>query len=236
MTKAVILNCIAHSSDKSEKLECKVIRDETRVNTFNVRVKRTDQNMDDRADDNACNSPKRFKVSADQPTKVALAGNASKYNYIIFLLLLLISLVRFIIFFVLWNQSVVNITGTTKPKSKEGKKGKKGKSSRAIVLRKPGPKSLEFVEVNQVLLCKMRGYPEWPCMVTDIENKFIHITFFGDKTTHKTTIGHLFDFKLNHLTVRKHLRRLTTPLYRKSVLEAELSLGVPKEHSILNEI
>lgn len=60
--------------------------------------------------------------------------------------------------------------------------------------------------------------------------------FFGDKTTHKTSIIHLFDFKDCHGIILCNLQRLKSTLYEKSIREAEIMMGVSPELSIVNQL
>lgn len=82
----------------------------------------------------------------------------------------------------------------------------------------------------------MRGYVAWPALVNGIENKLISIEFFGDKTTHKATIGNFFKFEASQAYIIGNLKRKKNFLYSKAVKEAEIMLGVPSKNSILNQI
>lgn len=113
-------------------------------------------------------------------------------------------------------------------------KTKSKKPSKALVRIKHNSMRLENVDIGQVLLCKMRGFAEWPCVVTSINGNSIHVLFYGDRTTHKTTIAHLFDFRHCIELILDNLKRLKSLLYQRSVREAEVSLGIPFELSILN--
>lgn len=50
------------------------------------------------------------------------------------------------------------------------------------------PTPCDHVERGQVVLCKMRGFCEWPAIVTGFEKNLITVEFFGDHTTQKTAI------------------------------------------------
>lgn len=115
---------------------------------------------------------------------------------------------------------------------------KKNQKSKALAKIEPVPKPVpcELVEIGQVLLCKMRGYVAWPALVNGIENKLISIEFFGDKTTHKATIGNFFKFEASQAYIIGNLKRKKNFLYSKAVKEAEIMLGVPSKNSILNQI
>lgn len=95
---------------------------------------------------------------------------------------------------------------------------------------------MQSVRVLQVILCKMRGWTEWPAKVINVNGNEIEVRFCGDGKTLKTNIGHLFGFQENHLKIISDLQRLKDPLYKKAVQEAELELNIPTELSILNQI
>lgn len=78
----------------------------------------------------------------------------------------------------------------------------------------------------------MRGFAEWPCVVTEIVGNLIKIKFFGDQTTHKTTINNFFDFKESSEVIKCNASRLKSPLYKKAVQEAEIALGIPRHLSL----
>lgn len=122
--------------------------------------------------------------------------------------------------------------------SKHKEKPKKGASCRALVKRKPTPKCvpLQNVEMRQVLLCKMRGWTEWPARVIGMSGNIIEVRFFGDGKTQKSTIANLFSFQESCEKIIYDLERLEDPLYKKAVLEAEIELNIPSELSILNRI
>lgn len=118
---------------------------------------------------------------------------------------------------------------------------KKSKKIGAIVKRQPIPKPTpcDHIDIGQVVLCKMRGFVEWPALVTGFNNNLIAIEFFGDKTTHKAAIKNFFIFEKSHDTIVNNIRSkkgYSRELYCKSVREAEDLLGVPREISILNQI
>lgn len=99
-------------------------------------------------------------------------------------------------------------------------------------LAKPKPKPLEKANIGDVILCRLKGYPAWPCRVTDVEKNMISVEFFGDGTTTKTSIKNCFDFVDSVETCLSVLRNRKTPLYSKSLKEAESVLGIPVEKSI----
>lgn len=63
---------------------------------------------------------------------------------------------------------------------------------KAVAKYKSKLKPCENVKIDEVLLCKMKGYCEWPCLVTRFEKNLIKIEFFGDHTTHKAAISNFF--------------------------------------------
>lgn len=106
----------------------------------------------------------------------------------------------------------------------------------AVAKYKSKLKPCENVKIGEVLLCKMRGYCEWPCLVTGFEKNPIEIEFFGDHTSHKAAISNFFSFVNNSDNIISNLKPKKNTLYRKSVIEAEMLMGVPSEESILNRI
>lgn len=112
------------------------------------------------------------------------------------------------------------------------------KKSKEIVRFKPTskPKPCERVEIGEIVLCKMRGYCEWPASVTELQKNVVHIEFFGDHTTHKSTLGNIYKFEESHDLILANLKMKKTPQYSKAVREAESVLGIPFEKSIMNQI
>lgn len=119
-----------------------------------------------------------------------------------------------------------------------GKQPKIKEKSTAVVKYRPisKPKPCDSVQMGEVVLCKMRGFAEWPAVVTGIENNLIHIEFFGDHTKHKATIKSFFKFRDSHDLILANLKSKKTPLYAKSIKEAEMVLGVPPECSIFTKM
>lgn len=81
----------------------------------------------------------------------------------------------------------------------------------------------------------MNGYCAWPARVIAIDKnqKFdIHVQFFGDNTTHKTTIIHIFGFSNSAEVILSNLKGRKNPLYAKAIKEAELCLGISCERSL----
>lgn len=110
--------------------------------------------------------------------------------------------------------------------------------SRALVLRRPKlmPNRCQTVEIGQVILYRLSGFCEWPAEVTSVDGIMAHIKFFGDRTTQKSKIANFFKFEDSHEIILYNLRNRKTALYRKSVREAEIVLGIPEQFSILNQI
>lgn len=113
---------------------------------------------------------------------------------------------------------------------------KKRKNNGALVPVAKKPKHCECVQMGEVILCKIRGYSEWPCVVTGFENALIDVRFFGDDTTFRTTKECCYEFKDCHDLILSNLKKLKKPTYKKAIEEAELVMGIPREHSILNQV
>lgn len=100
----------------------------------------------------------------------------------------------------------------------------------------PKPKNCTNIVIGEVVLCRMRGFAEWPSFVTSINGNMISVEFFGDHTTHTAAIEHFYIFEESTDTILSNLRKYKRPLYKKSVKEAENALGIPADKSILNLI
>lgn len=98
------------------------------------------------------------------------------------------------------------------------------------------PEKCTNVVIGQVVLCRMRGFGEWPSFVTHISGNMISVEFFGDHTTHTAAIEHFYLFEESVDTILGNLRKYKRPLYTKSVREAEHALGIPADKSIFNRI
>lgn len=98
------------------------------------------------------------------------------------------------------------------------------------------PKPCERLEMGQIVLCKMRGFCEWPGIVTGFQKNLVTIEFFGDHTSHKAAMNNFFNFEDSYDVILNNLRTKKTPSYAKSIQEAEYALGIPMEKSILNRI
>lgn len=84
------------------------------------------------------------------------------------------------------------------------------------------------------MLCKIKGFCEWPALITGLEGSRINVQFFGDGTTYKSTIKNIYKFSESAYLIQTNLRGRKNPLFHKSVLEAERALGIPFELSITN--
>lgn len=83
----------------------------------------------------------------------------------------------------------------------------------------------------------MNGYCPWPARVIEVNKnqKFdIHVQFFGDNTTHKTTIIHIFSFESSVDIILGNLKGRKSPIYAKAIKEAELALGIPSKNSLIS--
>lgn len=111
---------------------------------------------------------------------------------------------------------------------------KKKKSCKAVIkstYKKPVPRKI--INSGDVILCKMRGFCEWPAIITKIENKSITVEFLGNHTTTKTTSSNIYDMVESVDAVVFNIKSRKSPLYRKAVQEAERLLGIPPKNSML---
>lgn len=108
--------------------------------------------------------------------------------------------------------------------------------SKALVRTTSKPMPCKSVDIGEVILCKMRGFPEWPAFVTGFDRNLACIQFFGDQTTHKAAPKNFYKFRDSFQLMALHLHTKKNPLYIKAVREAETVLGVPSHASVLNNI
>lgn len=142
-------------------------------------------------------------------------------------------------FLILYKIIIGRALRSRPPRDQSEKQPKVTKKSTAIVKAQPIAKLTPCcsVELGEVVLCKMRGFCEWPAIVTEIKDNMIHVEFFGDYTTHKAAInGNFFKFKESYDAIKFNLLYKKKPLYSKAVAEAEISLGVPFAKSIFRLI
>lgn len=109
-------------------------------------------------------------------------------------------------------------------------------NKRALVVAKAKPKPIETVDLGEVVLCKLKGYPAWPARVTAMDKNIITVKFFGDESTARTSIKNCFNFLDSVDLVLTILRSRKSPLYAKSIKETEFVLGIPPSKSILNRV
>lgn len=123
-------------------------------------------------------------------------------------------------------------------KNKHVKKTLKTRTEVASVRRRPKkPIPCKRVDINDVVLFKMRGFCEWPARVIAIEKNIVEVKFFGDYTTQKSVLGeNIFKFEDSMEIILFNLKNRQTAAYGKAIREAEILLGVPEQHSILNKI
>lgn len=86
---------------------------------------------------------------------------------------------------------------------------------------------VERVAVGDVVLCKMRGFCAWPAKVIENENAMINVEFFGDHTTHKTSIKNIFAFAESAEALLANLKGRKEPALAKAVREVEIVHGLP---------
>lgn len=114
---------------------------------------------------------------------------------------------------------------------------KRSKKSTALVRAKhPMAVLCERVDVNDVILCKMRGFCPWPALVTEINGNSVFVEFFGDHTTQKTTLANTYKFNDSSELILHNLLRLKNPLFARAVQEAELALRIPESVSIFGKM
>lgn len=124
---------------------------------------------------------------------------------------------------------------TRHPKIPEEPTRKKTTTVLAPYKAMPKPKPLETVSLGDIVLCKMRGYCEWPALVTGFDQKLVVIKFFGDQTSHKAAIHNFFSFKYSQDLIMHYLRTKKTPAFERAVKEAEIMMGIPDFNSIVNK-
>lgn len=109
--------------------------------------------------------------------------------------------------------------------TKSKKQTKSGKKSQALIKSNSiKPKPLDCIQIGQVVLCKLRGYCEWPALVNSITGDSINVTFFGDNTTARTTIKNCYSFADSAEFIMNLIKKKKNPLFAKSVREAEGTL------------
>lgn len=128
-----------------------------------------------------------------------------------------------------------NIHPCKKHKTGTDIKSQKGKTE-ALVRSTLKPIQCESVEMGEVIVCKMRGYPEWPAIVTGFDKNLAHIQFFGDRTTHKAAVKNFYRFRDSGDMMVSYMRKTKNPLYVKAVEEAEVCLGIPPYASIVRKV
>lgn len=92
---------------------------------------------------------------------------------------------------------------------KDKRNPSKKKPSTELVAFKSTPKAVRCtdVEIGSVVLCKMRGFAEWPALVTGFTKNLIEIIFFGDQTTHIAAISNIFSFEESHELLIHNLKK-----------------------------
>lgn len=127
-------------------------------------------------------------------------------------------------------KSDIKTNDKTKPKANRKINSKKPKNQ-LVALSKLEVQHAKNAAIGDVVLCKIRGFPDWPAIVTEVAMPQkglpkITVTFFGDKTTHTTTIMNILPFfACRDLMISKLCGR-KNPLYGKSIREAQSVLQV----------
>ncbi|XP_031625310.1 uncharacterized protein LOC116341966 [Contarinia nasturtii] len=237
------IRCTATSSEKNDNLVCHIKQDE--INTFSIRIKR--KNVD-RMDNNKMNPRKRVKfIHENNTSSDDIITNGSEQNR---------KKIRSsqrktgskstrmdsdgmdhdqisqnspigiknVIF-----KAPINDEPKCQPKKMPNKQ-------RALTTVKKIPKHAEVVQIDEVVLCKMRGFCHWPCRIIELNEELVNVRFFGDNTTYKTTIKNIFKFEDCADIILSNLKGRKNQLYSKSVQEAELVLGVPSKNSIMKQL
>lgn len=111
-------------------------------------------------------------------------------------------------------------------------KPKKGRS--LVKANKFKPRSAQSVELHEIVCCYIRGWPEWPATITEINGRNVTVKFFGDDKNFTTSLMNIYKFHECGEIMSNKVRGRKDPLYARSIQEAELVLGIPPELSILN--
>lgn len=130
-----------------------------------------------------------------------------------------------------WSSTLRQRINTKKsPKKKSAGKKNICKPSAFTTLKKVPYKS---AKLGEPVLCKMRGFCEWPAIVRKIENNSVTVEFFGDHSFTTTTFNNIYNLMESMDLVEFNLKSRRTPSYQKAVSECERVLGIPPEHSII---
>lgn len=118
---------------------------------------------------------------------------------------------------------------------------KRYKSNRMKIIKSKSacaePEHLNEVQLEEIILVKMRGYPPWPSRVIEIINEnSIRVESYGDYKTWTTTLKHTYSFKKNINIVIQNVLGRKHPLYSKAVKECERILKVSDCLSVFNKI
>lgn len=85
-----------------------------------------------------------------------------------------------------------------------------------------------------VVLAKMKKYPAWPAIIMSLRKTCANVQYFGENSTGTVPYHSIGLFQNNHELIIHNLTNKTLRGYDKSVREAEVSLGIPLELSIVN--
>lgn len=90
--------------------------------------------------------------------------------------------------------------------------------------------------IGKVVISKMKGYSPWPGTVRGFtkDKKRVQFFFFGTKNNGSCDVGETISLNLCHEVIRLMLLR-PLPTFAKGIREAEISLGIPDDHSITNQ-
>lgn len=115
---------------------------------------------------------------------------------------------------------------------------KKTKTKSLAVLRPQAKlEKCESIALNDIVLFKMRGSCVWPAQVIAIMGNTAEVRFYGDNTTQKSNMKtNFYKFDCAQDVILHHLRSKKTPMYSKSIREAEIAFGIPLEKSVFNQL
>lgn len=103
-----------------------------------------------------------------------------------------------------------------------------GQNSSKVKVRecKPKPKSCHNITENKIVLCKVRGFCEWPARVVGITNNVISVEFFGDHSTRKTSVKNIFAYEESIEFIMWKLKNKKDSAFHNAILEVEKEMKI----------
>lgn len=155
------MRCSAYTSDGAP-LNCTLKQDNNNINSFTIQIKRKRCVTFEQPMTRSMQQSKKAKTSSE------IIGNTKKIN----------------------GFSTSNRNLRKRKRDDEGDSlkqqnetgGRRTKNTAIVSLAKKA-KQCESVQMGDVILCKIRGYAEWPCFVTGLDGNSVDVKFFGDNTT-----------------------------------------------------